>query len=140
MPWSCSTNAWMTIFVGLNMVASERPMLFRLVFVVTGLSVRPTPPRARPNPTSRFRPDFDGSTDRAGIALIAKAFDGSPLRSRCQRQAIASGFQNQESPGLRSNLQSAPVVPDLTSAALIKLNSGVRLLGRAKQLSLRAPA
>ena len=32
------------------------------------------------------------------------------------------------------------MVPDLTSAALIKLNSGVRLLGRAKQLNLRAPA
>jgi hypothetical protein len=30
----------MTIFVGLNMVASERQMLFRLAFVVTGLSVR----------------------------------------------------------------------------------------------------
>jgi hypothetical protein len=34
-PLICSTNAWMTICVGLNMIASNEPMLFRLEYVVT---------------------------------------------------------------------------------------------------------
>jgi hypothetical protein len=67
----------MTIFVGLNMVASEPPMLFRLAFVVTGLSARRDPAGTR---MQRFQQPLTANSWRLAIWLIAKAFHGSLTR------------------------------------------------------------